>query len=183
MTQVEVWPALSLDFRPELASHLVSYSRSSGPEAPASRGGEVVSGRHLRLSGAGSKPPAAPSLETFFCSCSADLRLFLLLRYSAFSFFGICGGRARRAVSRHAASGCATEASTRAAQRRLERQSGAALRLRHFPSAAFVLPLRHAAAAAAAAGEAQRADAFICRHRYDIWPGRVMSGPKIRAER
>ena len=83
------------------------------PEAPASRGGEVVSGRHLRLSGAGSKPPAALSLKTFFCSCSIDLRLFFAS--SAFSFFGICGGRARRAASRHAASSCATEAACRAA--------------------------------------------------------------------
>ena len=40
--------------------------RSPDLEAPASRGGEVVSGGHLRLSGAGSKPPAAPSLKTFF---------------------------------------------------------------------------------------------------------------------
>ena len=78
-------------------------------EAPASRGGEVVSGRHLRLSGAGSKPPAAPSLKTIF--------LFLLHRpsavfaSSAFSFFGICGGRARRAaLEARRARAAATEA-------------------------------------------------------------------------
>ena len=73
----------------------------------------MVSGRHLRLSGAGSKPPAAPSLKAFF--------LFLLHRpsavlvSSAFGFFGICGGRARRAASSHAASDCATDTARRAA--------------------------------------------------------------------
>ena len=51
---------------------LVSFVRPLPDlEAPASRGGEAVSGRHLRLSGAGLKPPAAPSLKTIFVAPSA----------------------------------------------------------------------------------------------------------------
>ena len=84
--------------------------RSPDVEAPASRGGEMVSGRHLRLSGSGSKSPAALYLKTFG---------LLLLRpsaaSSAFGFFGICGDRARRAASSRAASGCATDVPRRAA--------------------------------------------------------------------
>ena len=45
---------------------VTSYVVTALSEAPASRGDEVVPGRHLQLSGAGSKPPAAPSLKTIY---------------------------------------------------------------------------------------------------------------------
>ena len=76
-------------------------------EAPASRDGEVVSGRQTTIERRG--------FETTRRAVSEDNFLFLLHRpsavlvSSAFGFFGICGGRARRAASSHAASDCATD--------------------------------------------------------------------------
>ena len=55
----------------------------------------MVSGGHLRLSGAGSKPPAAPSLTTTFCSFG----LRLLLRRSASSASKATARGARRRVA------------------------------------------------------------------------------------
>ena len=101
------------------------------------------------MRGAGSKPPAAPSLKTSFCS--GGLRL-PLRSFGLFS--GICGDLARRAASSRAASSCATDAPRRAAP---HGRVGVRARTAILAFGARNWPLASSASAAAARGARRRA--------------------------
>ena len=103
------------------------------------------------MRGAGSKPPAAPSLKIFL---SLPHRPSDVLVSSAFGFFGICGGRARRAASSHAASDCATDTARRAAP---HGRVGVRARTAILAFGARDWPLAPSASAAAARGARRRA--------------------------